>query len=841
MPAMITKRISARARAPSPAAVLQDLEELSRNLWWSEHPEGRELWGLVAEGLTQSGSRAALERNPVALLLALGQGDLRKLGSNTAYLSQHNAVMGRFREEMRLHPALDGFSTRAPVAYFSMEFGVHESLPIYAGGLGILAGDHVKSANDEGLPLVGVGLFYHHGYFRQELEEKGRQRVIYPKADPKTLPMEAVHGSSGKALRIRVEFPDHDVLLRVWRVRVGRVDLLLLDTDIPENRKRDRCITYRLYGGSREDRIRQEVVVGIGGVRALRALGIHPEVWHLNEGHVAFLTLERLREAQAKLKLKPAEAFELIAADTVFTTHTPVPEGNEAFDLALAGRYLKRHAEAARVPLEEYLVLGLDRAKDGRPFLSMTVLALRLSRFRNGVSKLHGEVSRKMWSRLWPGFRAEEVPMTHVTNGIHTTSWVAPEMDALLRRHVGEEWSMRLDDASFWQRTSRLPERELWSVKQGLKAEMVCFVREREDARLKRLGMSAKKRQEAVESLLDPEVLTLGWARRFALYKRATLLFRDLGRVRRLFASRSRPLQIVFAGKPHPEDMQGKAVFEKVAAIARRKEFRGKVVLLENYDIEVARRLVQGVDVWLNNPRRPLEASGTSGQKVPINAGLNLSILDGWWCEGSAPDTGWAFGKPVEYSDPSFQDREDAEELYRTLEREVIPLYYRRDRSGVPALWFRKVKSSMAKLVPRFSTAHMVHEYARRLYLPAIRNGKRVHASRAKGARDLSAWKERVLRSWPLVHVRSVKARKRGSVVVEAFLSEIRPEEMACRTDDGVDHEVRMAHFLGPGLYRLVIHGVGDRQNGGAQALRLYPCHPLLVHPQELGLSIRPG
>jgi starch phosphorylase len=818
---------------------LKDLEELSRNLWWSEHPEGRELWELVSAGVAPSRSKEALERNPVALLRALGPRDLKKLASSSAYLSQHESVMARYRDDLSSRPPARGFSYQAPIAYFSMEFGVHESLPIYAGGLGILAGDHVKSASDERLPLVGVGLFYHNGYFRQELDKKGRQRVIYPKADPRTLPIEAARGPSGRELRVKVEFPDHDVSARVWRVRVGRVDLLLLDTDIPENKKADRFITYRLYGGSREDRIRQEVLVGIGGVRALRALRIHPSVWHLNEGHVAFLTLERLREVEREQKLKPAEALELVAASTVFTTHTPVPEGNEAFDLALAGRYLRRHAEAAGTPLEEYLALGLDRAKDGRPFLSMTVLALRLSRFRNGVSRLHGEVSRKMWSHLWPGFRAEDVPITHVTNGIHTTSWAATEMDALLRRRVGEDWSRRLDDERFWKRTSRLPEHELWRVKQELKAEMVRFVRERENARLERHGWSAAKRRKLVEGLLDPEVFTLGWARRFALYKRAALLFRDLERVRKLFASRSRPVQMVFAGKPHPEDAQGKAVFENVAAISRMKEFQGKVILLENYDIEVARRLVQGVDLWLNNPRRPLEASGTSGQKVPINAGLNLSILDGWWCEGSAPDTGWAFGKPMEYSDPALQDKEDAEALYRVLEREVIPLYYRRDRSGVPLGWFQKAKSSMAKLVPRFSTAHMVGEYARRLYLPAIQNGRQARASGAKGARELAAWRERVLRSWPFVHVRSVGPRKGSSVAVEVFLSEIRPEEMACRDDDGVDHDVHVEAHLGPGVHRLAVHGAGSGRNRQAsRVLRLYPRHRLLVHPRELGLSI---
>ncbi|HVR74078.1 MAG TPA: alpha-glucan family phosphorylase [Planctomycetota bacterium] len=834
-------------RSSTISSIRQGLESLSRNLWWSWDQDALLLWRRVADALPPRSApparRKALERNPVELLRALGKDELRKLADDPELTSLHQRVMAAFRAAIAGSAPPASLSAARPVAYFSMEFGIHESLPIYAGGLGILAGDHAKSSSDESVPLTGVGLFYHNGYFRQELDAAGRQKVIYPKADLGHLPMEALRSASGKEVRVVVELPAGNVQLKVWRVQVGRVDLLLLDSDIPENRKADRTITHRLYGGTREDRIRQEVVAGIGGVRALRAAGINPGVWHLNEGHVAFLTLERLREVRGSLRLSVAEALEVIAAGTVFTTHTPVPEGNETFDLALAERYLAPYTAAAGMPIDEYLSLGLDHGPDGKPCLSMTVLAIRLSRHRNGVSSLHGEVSRKMWSRLWPGFAAGDAPITSVTNGVHTLTWVSRPMDALLRSAAGKDWMSWLDDEAFWKRTSRLSERELWEVKEGRKKEMVAFVRERERERLERSGMDRGKSRAAAEKLLDPGVFTIGFARRFAIYKRSALLFRNMERARKLFASRTRPVQIIFSGKPHPEDAAGRAVFEHLAAIARRKELQGRVVLLENYDIEVCRYLVQGVDLWLNNPRRPLEASGTSGQKVPVNAGLNLSILDGWWAEGYEPRAGWAFGETREYDDPEEQDRKDSEALYRVLEDEVLPLYYRRDRSGVPVEWFRKVKSSMASLIPRFSTSRMVLEYARRLYSPALEAGIKMRAAGARMARDLVAWKSRVCLAWPLVHVRGATEGKRGTLIVDVFLGAIPPGDIRCLEDGrdgaaGVERAVNGFELLEQGYCRLEIEGAGRGTAKRPRTLRLFPAHPHLIHPVELGLAI---
>jgi starch phosphorylase len=825
------------ARGLTPEALRRDLEELSRNLWWSWRPEGCALWRRVAAELPLS--RIGLLSNPVLLVRALRRSHLRALASDAECAGLHARVFALLRRALRGSAAPAGLAPGAPVAYFSMEFGLHESLPIYAGGLGILAGDHVKSAGDESVPLVGVGLFYHQGYFRQEIDARGRHGVARSRARPEDLPLEAVRDRSGREVRVPVELPGRTVLARVWRLRAGRVQVLLLDTDVAGNARADRRITDRLYGGTREDRIRQEVVAGVGGVRALRALGLSPGVWHLNEGHVAFLTLERLREARERPGLSVAEALETIAADTVFTTHTPVPEGNEVFDLALAERYLAPHAARAGIPVEEYLALGLDHGAGGRPFLSMTVLALRLSRFRNGVSRLHGEVSRRMWRHLWPGFRAEDVPIASVTNGVHVPSWVAPGMDRLLRTSLGEDWSGRLDDPAFWKRASSLPDDSLWELRKELKWRLVHFARLRESERLRRLGWSGARRRAALDGLLDAGAFTIGFARRFALYKRTALIFHDLDRARRLFASHKRPVQIIFAGKPHPEDLQGAAVFDRISAISRMPGFRGKVLLLEDYDMEVARHLVQGADLWLNNPRRPLEASGTSGEKVPINGGLNLSVLDGWWCEGSAPDTGWAIGKPIDYADSRLQDAEDARSLHRALAEEILPLYYRRDRRGVPAAWLRKVKSAMASLVPRFNTSHMVLEYARRMYRPALENGIRLRAGGGKRVRELVRWKEDVLRSWPLVHLRGASRARGGALEVEVFLGAIPPGSLAVRDQEGRDHAVRASAALGPGHYRLRIPGAlaGGRRRKG-RTLRLYPRHPLLVAPVELGLAI---
>ena len=637
------------SRSPRSARGARLLQALSRNLRWSWDAEATALWDDVARALGTPPARWS-PRNPVRLLSEAEPEALSCLLADPRLLERVERVHCRLLEARPPSRPRD-LRLPGPVGYFSMEFGAHESLPIYAGGLGILAGDHAKTASDLGVPLIGVGLFYREGYFRQEADGRGRQKVLFPRVDPRLLPLERWRDARGRELVVKVELPGREVGLAAWRVRLGGTDLVLLDSDLPGNSPADRALTHRLYIGDRQLRISQEVLCGIGGVRALTALGLEPAVWHLNEGHVAFLTLERMRALTAppangtrRAPLPFPDAVEAVAADTVFTTHTPVPEGNEVFALDLARRYLERPCRRAGIAVEDYLSLGLDRRHDGMPAFSMTVLALRLSRFRNGVSRLHGQVSRKMWRGLWPGFASEEAPITSVTNGVHVPTWIAPEMASLYQDRLGRDWAARLDDPPFWRKATALPDADLWAAKRVLKGKLIAYVRERMEAQMIAAGESPGRARREASGLLRPDALTIGFSRRFALYKRAGLLFRDAAKARELLGDDRRPLQLVFAGKPHPEDRLGADLFNQIAAISRRPEFVGKVVLLAGYDIEMARVLVQGADVWLNTPRRPLEASGTSGQKVIFNGGLNLSVLDGWWDEAYSPGVGWAMG-----------------------------------------------------------------------------------------------------------------------------------------------------------------------------------------------------
>ncbi len=822
---------------------LSELHLLSRNLWWSWDLEAVSLWEEVAERLGVPETELS-PRNPARLLSRSRKDALERLVSDEGFRARLHRIFLRFQKVTKPRPPREAtLRLPGPVAYFSMEFGVHESLPIYAGGLGILAGDHAKTASDLGIPLVGVGLFYWEGYFRQEMDGRGRHVVTYPRSDRNDLPLEPFRDSRGREIRVKVELPGRKIHLKLWRVQVGRVNLILLDADIPENSRRDRTLTRRLYTGNREERIIQEVLCGIGGVRALRALNIEPALWHLNEGHVAFLTLERIRELTGGGKMGLAEAVEVISADTLFTTHTPVPEGNEIFSLNLARRHLDPHCRAAGIPVEEYLKLGLDGAGSGRPVFSMTVLAVRLSRFRNGVSRLHGEVSRRMWAHLWPGLGTEDVPIGSVTNGIHIPTWISPAYSLLYSSVLGERWIERLHDPKLWSRSSALEEEDLWDFKSLRKVRLIGFIRDRIVQQLVKSGRGLQSARRAADKVLHLEAFTIGFSRRFALYKRAGLLFRDLRQARRLFNDPRRPVQIIFAGKPHPEDPRGQALFNEISAISRRKEFTGRVVLLSNYDMEIGRYLVQGVDLWLNSPRRPLEACGTSGQKVPINGGLNLSILDGWWDEGYTADAGWAFGKPIEYEDSGRQDREDHRDLFRVLTKEVLPLYFRRDRNGIPRDWIRLVKSSLPRLFPRFSSAHMIRQYIAQYYRPAAANGRRIRAAGAREARRLAAWRQNVERARPLIHVVGCKRTRGGRrVEVDVFIGGLALGDLSARVL-GIARD-RRGKDSGPAKVssRILSEGVVrytfPARAGKPVSLQIWPRHPSLPHPFEMGMLL---
>jgi starch phosphorylase len=634
-----------------------------------------------------------------------------RLLSDPEFVRLYNDVVQSL-DEYRSRPrwfAQQGRELSGPVAYFSMEFGIHESLGIYSGGLGVLAGDHCKAASDLGVPLVGVGLLYRSGYFRQTVDADGFQQHTYPDYDFARLPVLPVQAPAGGVLTVPIDLPGRVVQAAVWKVQVGLVPVLMLDTDIPLNDPADRPITGSLYVRGREMRLCQEIVLGIGGVRALRALGIHPAVWHMNEGHVAFLALERARE-RVRSGDSLAEALAAVKRITVFTTHTPVPAGNETFDRKLVRRYLEPWIRDVGCEPEEGLALGADNGN-----FNMTAFSIRLAASTNGVSRLHGAVSSAMWRHLFP--EATSDPVGSVTNGVHTASWVGPEMRSFYQQHVDPDWEARLLDPTVWSKVQAAPDAALWAAHRSQKERLVRFVRERVRIQAARHGLAPDELRQ-VEGLLDPHALTIGFARRFATYKRAFLIMSDLDRLRAIVGDRARPVQFLFAGKAHPADREGQEVVRRLFSLTH-GEFTGRLVFIEDYDIEVGRALVQGCDVWLNTPRRPQEASGTSGQKVPINGGVNLSILDGWWAEGFRGDNGWAIGDGNVNPDAAAQDAADAESLYRVIESEVLPRFFTREEGGLPLEWLRTMKASIESVVAPFSAHRMVRDYVMQVYLPA--------------------------------------------------------------------------------------------------------------------------
>ena len=684
---------------------LERLRELAYDLWWSWSPLAPRLFSWIDP------EHWRRYHNPVQILINVEpQQWMRLLGDPEFRRTFENVV--RAWDEYRSRPrwfdpqkeALGG-----PVAYFSMEFGIHESLGVYSGGLGVLSGDHCKAASDLGVPLVGVGLLYRSGYFRQTVDADGFQQHIYPDYDFARLPILPVQAPGGGVLTVPIDLPGRVVQAAVWKAQVGQVPVLMLDTDIPLNDPADRPITSVLYVRGREMRLCQEIVLGIGGVRALHALGIHPAVWHMNEGHVAFLGLERARE-RVREGDGLASALKAVASNTVFTTHTPVPAGNEAFDRGLVRRYLDFWTREVGCDSEEALALGTENGN-----FNMTALAIRLSTSSNGVSKLHGHVSSAMWRHLWPG--SPEEPVTAITNGVHTESWVGPEMRAFYAQNLDPHWEQHLLEPEFWKRVEAVPDAELWAAHRAQKERLVRFVRERVRQQSARHGLSPDELRQ-VEGLLDPHALTIGFARRFATYKRAFLILSDLDRLRAILSDADRPVQLLFAGKAHPADRDGQEVIRRLVVLTQ-GEFKGKLVFLEDYDIEIGRMLVQGCDVWLNTPRRPQEASGTSGEKSPVNGGVNVSILDGWWAEGHRGDNGWAVGDIRIDPDTAAQDREDADSLYRILQEELVPRFFAREPGGLPHAWIATMKASIASVVPAFSAHRMVRDYALECYLPA--------------------------------------------------------------------------------------------------------------------------
>jgi len=696
---------------------LARLSELAYNLWWTWQPEAGHLFGLLDFDLWER-----LGHNPIRMLREVGRPRLNQASKDKEYLAAYDKVFAQFDSYMdesstwtsQAHPELIG----RPIGYFSMEFGLHETLPIYSGGLGVLAGDHLKEASDLGLPITGMGFMYAQGYFSQRISEDGWQEALNNMLDFNNLPALQVCDEEDNRLTVEVEFPDRTVALGLWEIRIGRIPLYLLDSNLDPNSDSDKQLTARLYWSDLDRRVMQELLLGVGGVRALRALGYNPSVWHMNEGHAAFLTLERAREFVAGGDTFE-QAIEKTRGQNVFTTHTPVAAGNDEFPLWLIEKYLAAFWPQLKLSRDQFFEIARHQMPQGETF-SMGILALRNSKGRNAVSELHGDVSRKMWHFLWEGIDLEEVPITHITNGVHVSNWMARRLRVLLDKYLGPDWMDRLDDPELWNNIDKVPDEALWNVRQHQKRKLASYLRERVRDRWTHGGFHPV---QVVSSgvLINPYALTIGFARRFATYKRASLVLTDVERLLEIINRPNMPVQIVFAGKAHPADEPGKQLIQQVYRQVKRAETGGRLVFVEDYDMNLARYLVQGVDVWMNTPRRPYEASGTSGMKAALNGALNFSVLDGWWREAYNGHNGWSIGQDRDLGSPNVQDEEDAESLYDTLENQIIPLFYDRDPKEISHEWIARMKDSMKTNIPQFSTRRMVKEYVERLYVKALK------------------------------------------------------------------------------------------------------------------------
>ncbi len=852
---------------PSMPESLKDLKVLANNMFWSWDTECTEIFKRIDRDLWEKSGH-----NPVKLLGATSQARLEDLAGNEGFLYQIRHVMDRLNRYLEAPTWFDKVyakSGKPVIAYFSAEFGIHESLPIYSGGLGVLAGDHLKSASDLGVPLAGVGLLYQKGYFRQYLNTDGWQQEHYIDNDFYNMPVELVRKKSQRPLTVSIQFPGRCVLAQIWKASVGRVKLYLLDTNIPANTPQDREITFKLYGGDQEMRIRQEMVLGIGGYKALLAMGLEPSVCHMNEGHAAFMALERIRHLRTTKHMTFDEAVEATRSSNVFTVHTPVKAGNDEFSVQLMDKYFGNFFPKLAINRKQFLALGrIDQDDDAGAF-KMPVLALRLSGHRNGVSQLHGQVSRKIWSNLWPDVPENEIPIKAITNGVHARSWLSAELDSLYERYLGANWSDEIVDKSVWKNIDPIPDEELWRTHQRCKERLIGFARERLKQQMQRRG-SFHTELGWAEEVLDPEALTIGFARRFASYKRGNLLLKDAKRLIKLLTDQDRPVQIIFAGKAHPKDKAGKEIIRDIVHFASQYNVRRRIVFLEDYDIDVARYLVQGVDVWLNNPRRPMEASGTSGMKAAINGVLNLSTLDGWWCEGYTPEGGWVIGAGESYDETEYQDTVESQALFNLLENEVVPLFYTRSADRLPRAWIRRMKNTIKWVAPRFNTSRMVAEYTRRFYNPAAARWRYLTASAMSRARALATWKSYIKQEWRALSIEDVDIHvedgpdqgkfsvkqpqlavgSRLKVRANVKLGRINPDDVAVEIyygtldaseniqDGTATRMVYESNGENEGDY--IFTGFIPCKTSGHQgfALRILPKHEDLVDPYEPGLIL---
>ncbi len=725
---------------------IEKLSEISNNLWWSWNTEFLRLFKMMDRDLWET-----CEKNPIKFLKLVSQDRLEELAKNNDFLKEYDKLAKQFDDYMTSKNTW--FSNNYPdckkdlIAYFSAEYGLDETIPIYSGGLGILSGDHLKSASDLGIPLVAVGLLYKNGYFHQKINGYGEQETEYNNIELSNLPISPVKDENGFELKIHVKFEKRNVYLKVWQINVGRIKLYLLDSDIEENIPEDREVTLRLYGGDQEMRIKQEIVLGMAGTNLLtRVLGLNPIIFHMNEGHSAFLILELIKNIIKEKQVSFEVAKDIASSKTVFTTHTPVPAGNDIFPIELVEKYFKDFWIRLGLNREQFLKLGMKPCKDLEHGFNMGILALKIAGKKNGVSELHGAVSRELFNDVWPEIAANESPITYVTNGIHTCSWLAPSLKQLYNKYLMPYWQDNIHNDEVWKNIKDIPNSELWKIHQERKEKLLHLVKHCTTDRLRRSGYSYEEIND-ITSKLDPNVLTIGFARRFATYKRATLIFTDIERITQILNNQDRPVQIIFAGKAHPADKEGQDLIKRIHEISMMPQFKGKIFLLENYNIAMSRYLVSGVDIWLNNPRRPMEASGTSGQKASVNGAINFSVLDGWWAEGYNQENGWTIGTNADYSSYEEQDITDSQSIYNTLEEKIIPTYYQKDKDGISEKWMNIMKNSIISTGGKYSTSRMLVDYTNKLYIPLIKLTKKYYEN-VDNVAEFNLWKKNIYTNW---------------------------------------------------------------------------------------------
>lgn len=830
------------------------LSEISNNLWWSWNTDFLRIFKDIDIDLWEK-----VEKNPVKFLKLVSQEKLEQAAVDSSILKQYDKMVADFDGYMNSKNTW--FARKYPnnkadmIAYFSAEYGLDETIPIYSGGLGILSGDHLKSASDLGLPFVAVGLLYKNGYFHQKIDKFGNQQSVYKDIDLMNMPILPVKDEKGEDLRILLRLPEKNLYLKVWKINVGRICLYLLDSDIPENKDDHfRNITLKLYGGDQEMRIKQEIVLGMGGVNLLRTLGYEPDIYHMNEGHSSFLILEVMKNFVKEKKVSFEIAKDMAAARTVFTTHTPVPAGNDIFPMSLIEKYFKGYWEKLGIDKETFLKLGVKPNEDLTAGFNMGILALKIAGKKNGVSKLHGAVSRELFGDVWSEIAANESPITYVTNGVHTCSWLAPNLKELYNEYLIPYWQDNIQNDDIWKRIESIPNDRLWDAHVDRKKKLLQLVKSDVTNNLRTNGVSYEEIND-ITSKLNPEALTIGFARRFATYKRATLIFRDLERITQILNDESRPVQLIFAGKAHPADKEGQDLIRYIHDIAMKPQFKGKIFILENYNIGIARYLVSGVDVWLNTPRRPMEASGTSGQKASVNGVINFSVLDGWWAEGYNSKNGWTIGTNDEYESYEVQDDADSTSMYNTLENKIIPLYYNKNENGISEDWLKIMKQSIISTGGKYSTSRMVCDYTNNLYMPLIELSKEYYRDLSNVA-DLNEWKNKMYLNWDKIKLEqmnnlediTIDAGNKIDVQCKVTLPDISVENITVEvyagriTDNGTIENITITPMeltekdekKREYLFKTKL----ELSTGGnyGYTFRVMPKHPMILDPENLNL-----